>query len=96
MADNGVPSGTFGDYAPTNANATTESSHYEICQRSGFRYPAGTLVKEWTGLWVAPEFWEPRHPQDFVKPVTETKKGSVSPEPTDYFLSTNEVSVDDL
>ena len=96
MADNAVPSGTFGDYSPSNADATTEPSHYEICQRSGFRVKAGELVKEWTGLYVRPQDWEPRHPQDFVRPVVERHRDTISPEPDDVFLSTNEITAGDL
>lgn len=96
MADNQVPSGTFGDYSSANADATAEPSNYEICQRSGFRVRAGTLVREWTGLWVRPEVWETRHPQDFVRPIPERHRDTISPETDDEFLTTNEVTVSDL
>lgn len=38
-----------------------------ICDRCGFEYKARQLRKEWTGLRVCKDCWEPRHPQDFVK-----------------------------
>ena len=96
MSDSSVPSGSFTHGTVTNADATTETSHYEICQRSGFKVRAGELVKEWTGLWVRPQDWEARNEQDFVRTVHQVRKASISPEPTDDFLSTNEVSVSDL
>lgn len=87
MADDTVPSATYSAEAITNSSATTETGSYEICQRSGFKVPAGTLVKEWTGIWVHPRFWEARHPQDFARPVPEQQKGSVSPEPANEFYT---------
>ena len=87
---------TFTHGTVTNADATEEPSHYEICNRSGFKVRAGGLVQEWTGLWVRPQDWEKRNDQDFVRTVHEVRKASISPEPTDDFLSTNEVDVSDL
>lgn len=68
-----------------------------ICDRCGFERPLIALRKEWTGLKVCSECWEPRHPQDFVKGVPD--KQSVPdprPDPTPVYLTTNQVSVDDL
>ena len=97
MADDEKPSGTFGDYSETNSDADTYPSFYEICDRSGFKVEAGTLVEEWTGLWVRPKDWEPRHPQEFVRGVPENESSiQVSPEADDTFLGTNDVDSDDL
>lgn len=38
-----------------------------ICDRTGFKVRMSETVKEWTGLRVRREDWEPRHPQDFVR-----------------------------
>lgn len=59
-----------------------------ICDRCGFEFKSFQLQKEWTGLMVCKECWEPRHPQDFVKAVTD--KQSVPwarPEPEDVFVN---------
>ena len=34
-----------------------------ICDRCGFAYPYLQLQKEWNGLEVCPECYEPKHPQ---------------------------------
>ena len=36
---------------------------YGISDRSGFRYPLNRMRKEWTGLIVGADEWEPKHPQ---------------------------------
>jgi len=41
------------------------------CDRSGFRVHASDTRKEWNGLIVDKRFWEPRHPQDYVKGVKD-------------------------
>lgn len=68
-----------------------------ICDRTGFRQPVSSgLRKEWTGAMIRPQSWEPRHPQDYVRAKAEHPQGSPRPEPADRFLSTNEVSTEDL
>ena len=37
------------------------------CMRCGFQYKSGSLKKDWEGLYVCKECWEPRHPQEFLK-----------------------------
>lgn len=37
------------------------------CERTGMAIRASDARKEWNGLWVAKEEWEPRHPQDYLK-----------------------------
>lgn len=96
MSDDEVPTGTFGDYAPSNPNASEHPSNYEICDRSGFRVPAGGLIKTWDGLMVRPRDWEPRHDQDFLRGRPESPNPPRSPESPDEFLSSNEVSTDEL
>jgi len=41
------------------------------CDQCGRKRKGDDLVKTWNGLWVCPEHWEPRHPQDFVRAVKE-------------------------
>lgn len=87
----GTVTGTFGDYSESNSNATAHASNYEICQASGFRYPSGTLVKQWDGLMVHPRFLDHRHPQDFVRGRPERPKPSRSPEVAESFLATSSI-----
>jgi len=98
MADDTVPSSTFADYASnvTNSDAVSEPDQYEICMRSGFKYPAGVLIKQWDGLYIHPDFIDQRHPQDFARAVPEIPRPSVRPEGDDTFLSVGDVTVNDL
>lgn len=38
------------------------------CDECGFVYYASEMSKRWDGAFVDRGCWEPRHPQDFVKP----------------------------
>ncbi len=68
-----------------------------ICDYSGFKVKAGECRLMWNGLLVKKEFWEPRHPQDFVKGKKDRQRAAiVRNEQTDTFLSTNEVTADSL
>lgn len=68
-----------------------------ICDRCGFKRKLSTLRKEWTGLRVCSECWEPRHPQDFVRGVPDNQSvPDPRPEPTDIFIGTNDVQPEDL
>lgn len=99
MADDEVPSGSFGEYDEANSQAATHPDNYEICQRSNFRFPAGTLVKQWDGLWVAPKYLDFRHPQDFLSTRPEVPNPPRSPEPDNTFIEVlypNEVQASDL
>lgn len=42
-----------------------------VCDRCGFKYKAGELRKEWDGLMVCDKCWEPRNPQDLVRPLPD-------------------------
>ena len=83
-----------------NTNSSTnEASSFEVCQRSGFKVKRGTLILEkHSGLWVAPQFAEPRHPQEFVRSRSDKQRGALKPEPigNERFLSNGEVTADNL
>jgi len=68
-----------------------------ICDRTGFKIKASQAKKQWDGLLVKKSVWEARHPQDFIRSKPDHQS---VPDPrtegNDYFLSANEVSVDDL
>lgn len=72
-----------------------------ICDRCGFKFKRSECAKEWNGVLVClKRCWEPRHPQDFVgRGNVGGERQSVPlgrPEGEDYFLTTNEVSSEDL
>ena len=37
------------------------------CDYSGFVGLASEMKQTWDGHWVLAKFWEPRHPQDYVR-----------------------------
>ena len=103
MADDTVPSGTFGDYAPSNSNAEEVKSQYQICQQSGFKVRVRDktgrltheLVKQWDGLYVDRRFKDERNPQDYIKAAgRDANHGNKRPEPDDGFVGT--IEADDL
>lgn len=71
-----------------------------ICDRCGREFKNYELRKEWTGLRVCRDCWEPRHPQDYVRgkadeqapPWTRPEQPEIDVSPG----SGNEVSPDDL
>jgi len=71
----------------TNPVATETASNYEICQRTGFRVEAGKLVREWTGLYVRPESYEPHNVLDLQR-ISGMEKAHFpgNPEPDDAFI----------
>lgn len=71
--------------------------YHVICDRCGFKYWNYEVSKEWTGLMVCHPCWDPRHPQEFLRGVKEKRVvPNPRPRPTDYFLSTNEVTPESL
>jgi hypothetical protein len=81
-----------------NTDATTNAPNsFEVCQLSGFKFKRGTLIKDGYGRFVHPDRYEGKHPSDFgPRGVDENLRGSIRPEGQDIFLSTNEVTVEDL
>lgn len=68
-----------------------------ICDRCGFEHKSYELSKEWTGLRVCSKCFEYRHPQDFVKGVPDRQSPPwTRPEAADNYLTTNEITEDDL
>lgn len=57
-----------------------------ICDQCGRKRKGSTLRLQWNGLWVCPEHWEPRQPQDFVKAVPEHPTPPFVRTPTDNFM----------
>ena len=70
---------------------------WRICDRCGKRFRQSETRKTWDGLWVCKKDFETRQPQDFVKGKADKQAvREPRPQPTDYFLSDNEVTADDL
>ena len=42
-----------------------------VCYECGRKRKASELKKHWKGYYVCPEHWEPRHPQDYARAVTD-------------------------
>lgn len=42
---------------------STGKNAFGISDRSGFRYKLNEMRKEWTGMLVGPDEYEPKHPQ---------------------------------
>ena len=53
------------------ADYLAEGDWNAICWECGRKHKASTMLKHWQGYYVCPRCWEPRHPQDFVRGVTE-------------------------
>jgi hypothetical protein len=82
---------------PQNTNTFDGVSNDEICDRTGFKVPRGTLRKEWSGAMVRPQSYDRRHPQELVRARAEHPKGSPRPEQPDSFIMDDEpVEVEDL
>lgn len=68
-----------------------------ICDTCGFKFKGSQLRKRWDGPMVCSSCWEPRHPQDMIKAVTERNNvKDARPEPAYRFLGTNEITPGDL
>lgn len=76
-----------------------KGDHNIICDYSGFKIKRSEAKMTWDGYLVKKEFWEPRQPQDFVRGRRDkisVPPGQTRGESTDDFLTSNEVTVDDL
>lgn len=68
-----------------------------ICDRTGRKVYASQTRKEWNGLRVLKTFWEPRHPQDFVRGRADRQAvADPRPEGTDMFVTPGQVTATDL
>ena len=74
--------------------------HLVMCDVSGFACWDDEVLERWDGAIVHKDFWEERHPQDFVRGVKDDQSVSpVNPEPTDVLIADaypNGVTGDDL
>ena len=57
------------------------------CDMSGFVGLASEMKQTWDGKWVLAKFWEPRHPQDYVRGRAEDQSVPVArPRSTDTLV----------
>lgn len=67
---------------------------YRICDRTGFKVRASATSKEWTSAIVRSISSEPRHPQDFVRGVTDDQTvQDARPRQTDVFIGPLQTTV---
>lgn len=79
----------FKDYAP--------GDYYMRCDRTGRKYLASNMRKEWNGKWVHKDFWEQRHPQDFLRGRKDDQTvPNARPDTPENYLEVGDVTVEDL
>lgn len=54
---------------------------FGISDRSGFRYPLKEMRREWNGLLVGPDEYEPKHPQLTPAPTVDDPQALYNPRP---------------
>jgi hypothetical protein len=59
-----------------------------ICPRCGLKHNISFFRREWTGVRVCKDCWDPRHPQMDVRGVPDRQRvpGGPLPEPADVFV----------
>lgn len=79
------------------SNQYKAGDHLSTCDRCGFTRYGSEMKKEWTGLIVCPECYDPRHPQDLVRPKADNQSvKDPRPAPTVVYLGLNEVTPESL
>ena len=58
-----------------------------ICAECGRKRKASDLVRHWQGYYVCPGHSEPRHPQDFVRGVSDVQTVQLSQPQIDDFVA---------
>lgn len=43
------------------------------CEVSGFTVPSDEMLERWDGRMVHEDFWEPRHPQEYVRVIPDNQ-----------------------
>ena len=62
-------------FKPINTFSPNDSN--TICDITGFKVKKSQLIRRWEGLYVLPEAWHERHPQDYPV-VPEAQKTYVN------------------
>lgn len=70
-------------------NTSWESGKWNaLCDVCGFKFKSSDLRKRWDGLMVCDDDWETRHPQDFIRAITdEYPLPWTRPDPGDTFIN---------
>lgn len=80
-----------------HADYYRHGSHNVICDVCGRKFKRHEVLYRWDGVLVCRADWEPRQPQDFVSGVADSQNvQDVRTENADYFVSTNEITPEDL
>lgn len=68
-----------------------------FCQRCQGRRPLSELRREWSGLRVCRDCWDPRHPQEAVRAKPDRQYvRNPAPEPADVFVEPTAQQASDL
>ena len=68
-----------------------------ICDSCGMRFYLSELKKDWRGFMVCKKDYEPRHPQDSVRPRNDRiTVPNARPQVDDVFLEPGDVTPEDL
>ena len=67
-----------------------------ICDYSGFKCKMSETRLMWNGLRVRKDFWEPRHPQDYIRARYDDRQtlSDSAPDSDRVFLTEGSVSAD--
>ena len=77
-------------------DAYRHGDHRALCDRCGRGFYASQLRRDWTGLMVCADDWEPRHSQDMTRGVPEHPGVPFSRKPIAIMIDTNDITADDL
>jgi hypothetical protein len=63
---------------------------YRICDRCGRKIRSSESKRTWDNLWVCPNDWEPRHPQELLNPAPSDRQAvdDPRPRPENVFITT--------
>jgi hypothetical protein len=61
----GIPKGGVNYFALGDINA--------VCDQCGITYKSSELTKQWDNLMACWKCWDPRHPQELIRPVVDPK-----------------------
>jgi hypothetical protein len=62
----------------------SDGDYKVVCQRSGFTCLRSECRRTWDNKLVRWDFWEPRHPQDIIRPYSDNQSvPDGTPEPVD-------------
>lgn len=76
--------------ARKNQNTLVVGDWNALCDQCGRKFKASDLRKRWDGFMVCEQDWEPRHPQDFIRPVKDEQRVPwTRSEPSNNFKATS-------